>query len=130
MLWNQTASFIGNRSMSIIHKIRLVIKRIAFGNTLLPQEFTLGLTEPQTEITVWLHGAGAPRDVTRRHSMVCASPLTICIGFDEEERTNEKDLIHPSLKFCERAGQKRVLGVIGLKPQMAVAVAGSKFVLF
>src|ERR1700761_5869520 len=130
MLWNQTASFIGNRSMSIIHKIRLVIKRIAFGNTLLPQEFTLGLEDPQTEITVWLHGVGAPRDVTRRHSMVCASPLTICIGFDEGQRPSEKELVRFSLKFCERAGQKRVLGEIGLKPQMAVAETGSEFVLF
>jgi flavin reductase (DIM6/NTAB) family NADH-FMN oxidoreductase RutF len=116
--------------MSMMHKIRTVIKRIAFGNTLLPQEFTLGLEEPQTEITVWLHGAGTPRDVTRRHSMVCASPLTICIGFDEGQRPNEKDLIYPSLKFCERAGQKRVLGEIGLKPQTSVAEAGSEFILF
>jgi len=116
--------------MSITPKIRMVIKRIAFGNTLLPQEFTLGLVEPQTEITVWLHGAGAPRDVTRRHSMVCASPLTICVGFDEGHRPSEKDLLHPSLKFCERSGQKRVLGEIGLKPQMIVAEAGSEFILF
>jgi flavin reductase (DIM6/NTAB) family NADH-FMN oxidoreductase RutF len=111
-------------------KIRTVIKKIAFGNSLLPQEFTLGLAEPQTEITVWLHGAGAPRDVTRRHSMVCASPLTICVGFDEGQRPNEKDLVEPSLKFCERAGQKRVLGEIGLKPQMIVTEVGSEFILF
>jgi flavin reductase (DIM6/NTAB) family NADH-FMN oxidoreductase RutF len=116
--------------MSMMRKIRDAIKRIAFGNTLLPQEFTLGLVEPQAEITVWLHGAGAPRDVTRRHSMVCASPLTICIGFDEGQRPSEKDLVHPSLKFCERAGEKRVLGEIGLKPQMTVAEAGSEFILF
>jgi flavin reductase (DIM6/NTAB) family NADH-FMN oxidoreductase RutF len=116
--------------MSIVHKIRLAIKRIAFGRTLLPQEFTLGLEDPQTEITVWLHGAGSPRDVTRRHSMVCASPLTICVGFDEGQRPGEKDLINPSLKFCERTGRKRVLGEIGLKPQTIVAEAESEFILF
>jgi flavin reductase (DIM6/NTAB) family NADH-FMN oxidoreductase RutF len=108
----------------------MAIKRIAFGNTLLPQEFTLGLEEPQTEITVWLHGAGAPRDITRRHSMVCASPLTICVGLDEGQRPTEKELVRPSLLFCERAGQKRVLGEIGLNPQMIVTEAGSEFILF
>ena len=116
--------------MSIIHKIRLGIKRIAFGNTLLPQEFTLGLEDPQTEITVWLHGVGAPRDVTRRHSMVCASPLTICVGFDERQRPDEKDLVNLSLKFCERTGRKRVLGEIGLKLQTIVVEGQSEFILF
>jgi len=126
----KTTSLIGKNRMSIVHKIRMAIKRIAFGNTLLPQEFTLGLEEPQTEITVWLHGAGAPRDVTRRHSMVCASPLTICVGFDAGQRPNEKDLVRPSLQFCERAGQKKVLGEIGLKPQTSVTEAESEFILF
>jgi flavin reductase (DIM6/NTAB) family NADH-FMN oxidoreductase RutF len=116
--------------MPIVSEVRTMIKRIAFGNTLFPQEFTLGLSEPQAEITVWLHGAGEPRDVTHRHSMVCASPLTICIGFDEGQVTNEKDLTNLSLKFCERDDRKRVLGEIGLKPQIITAEAGSKFVLF
>lgn len=117
--------------MSIVSEVRTVIKRMAFGYTLLPQEFTLGLAEPQSEVTVWLHGAGEPRDVTHRHSMVCASPLTICIGFDEGQITNEKDLANLSLKFCERDGRKRVLGEIGLKPQIiAAAVAKLRFVLF
>jgi flavin reductase (DIM6/NTAB) family NADH-FMN oxidoreductase RutF len=116
--------------MSIVSEVRTVIKKIAFGNTSFPQEFTLGLREPQAEVTVWLHGAGEPRDVTHRHSMVCASPLTICIGFDEGQGTNEKDLANLTLKFCERDGRKRVLGEIGLKAQVIAAEAGSKFVLF
>ena len=116
--------------MSMVSEVRSVIKRIAFGNTLLPQEFTLGLPVPQAEITVWLHGSGEPRDVTHRHSMVCAAPLTICIGFDEGQVPPEKDLAHLSLKFCERDGRKQVLGEIGLKPQTMVAEGRSEFILF
>jgi flavin reductase (DIM6/NTAB) family NADH-FMN oxidoreductase RutF len=116
--------------MSMVGEVRSVIKRIAFGNTLLPQEFTLGLPLPQAEITVWLHGSGEPRDVTQRHSMVCAAPLTICIGFDEGQAPPEKDLAHLSLKFCERDGRKQVLAEIELKPQTTVAEDQAEFLLF
>ena len=60
----QQCSSLGIIDMSMVSEVRSVIKRIAFGNTLLPQEFTLGLPLPQSEITVWLHGSGEPRDVT------------------------------------------------------------------
>ena len=73
--------------MSIIGQCRKVIKKLMFGDTLLPQAFTIGLTEPQGEITVWLHGMGLPIDVTRRHSMACADPFTVCIAFDEKENS-------------------------------------------
>ena len=39
---------------------------LLLGDTDLPQEFTIGLNEPQTLTTVWLHGMGAPLDVTQR----------------------------------------------------------------
>jgi flavin reductase (DIM6/NTAB) family NADH-FMN oxidoreductase RutF len=110
--------------------MREVIKKIALGETSLPQEFTLGLAEPQTEIAVWLHGAGKPIDVTYRQAMVCAAPLTICIGFDSGQRPSGKDITCLSLKFCERSGQGRVLGEIGLEFKAAVSVAGSELVLF
>jgi flavin reductase (DIM6/NTAB) family NADH-FMN oxidoreductase RutF len=116
--------------MPITSELRKTIKKTAFGKTLLPQEFTLGLPEPQTEITVWLHGAGPPFDVTHRHSMVSASPLVICIGFDEWQRPDDKDMARLSLKFCERDGQNRVLGEIGLSLREIVPGVGSKFILF
>ena len=121
----------GNNRMPMVSEVRSVIKRIAFGNTLLPQEFTLGLPVPtggDHRVAAW--GSGEPRDVTNRHSMVCAAPLTICIGFDEGQVPPEKDLAHLSLKFCERDGRKQVLAEIGLKPQTAVAEARSEFILF
>jgi flavin reductase (DIM6/NTAB) family NADH-FMN oxidoreductase RutF len=100
-------------------RLRRAIKTLVFGNTLLPQEFTIGLEEPQTEIGVWLHGVGTPMDVTYRHAPACSEPFVICIAFDEAP--SEKFLEGLSLKFRERGGEKRVLGEIGLKLSSASA---------
>ena len=116
--------------MSIVRRGYRAIQKIVFGDTFLPQEFFLGFEDPQTEITVWLHGMGSPLDVTRRHSMACAAPLTICIAFDEDEKPDEKDLRCLTLKFCERNGQERVLGEIGLKMTTIILEAGLAIVLF
>jgi flavin reductase (DIM6/NTAB) family NADH-FMN oxidoreductase RutF len=109
--------------------MRKSIKKIVFGKTLLPQEFTLGLPEPQTEITVWLHGAGAPIDVTYRHAMVCAAPLVMSIGFDRGKAPDTKSIHDLSLKYCERESQ-RLLGEIGLELKTVIQVDGSDLLLF
>jgi flavin reductase (DIM6/NTAB) family NADH-FMN oxidoreductase RutF len=101
-----------------------------FGDTFLPQEFFLGLADPQTEITVWLHGMGSPLDVTGRHSMACAAPFTICIAFDEGQGPSEKNRKRLTLKFCERDGQNRVLGEIGLKLTAIILEAGLALTFF
>jgi flavin reductase (DIM6/NTAB) family NADH-FMN oxidoreductase RutF len=102
--------------MSIARRGRRVLQKIVFGDTFLPQEFFLGLTDPQTEVTVWLYGMNAPLDVTCHHSMACAAPFIICIAFPDGQNPSEEDLKRLSLKFCERNGMKRVLGEIGLRP--------------
>jgi flavin reductase (DIM6/NTAB) family NADH-FMN oxidoreductase RutF len=117
----------------IAMNIRRAIKNIVFGDSLLPQEFTVGLADPQTEITVWLHGMGAPRDVTLRQSTACSSPFVICIAFDKGQAPSEEQLRHLSLKFCERVGQERVLGEIGLKLATTISafsVGESELVFF
>jgi hypothetical protein len=111
-------------------RVRETIKNIVFGETLVPQEFTLGLPDPQTEITVWLHGAGAPIDITRRHSMVCAAPLTICVGFATEQLPTEADLSRMKLSLCRRDGAKQVLGEVGLQSQAKISKDKSTFILF
>lgn len=118
--------------MSIIRQGGKVIQRIVFGDTLLPQAFTIGLAEPQTEITVWLHGMGTPLDITRRHSMACTDPFTVCIAFDEGRRLSDETYSHLSMKFCERDGQKRVLGEISLNLKTATVIPafGTELVLF
>lgn len=108
--------------MLMMSQLRKIIRRTIFGDTLLPQAFTIGLTEPQTEITVWLHGMGAPIDVTRNHSMACADPFTVCLAFEEGQGPNKKSPRYLSMKFCERAGHKRVLGEIDLDLKSATVI--------
>jgi flavin reductase (DIM6/NTAB) family NADH-FMN oxidoreductase RutF len=118
--------------VSIIGQCSSVIQRLIFGDTLIPQAFTIGLPGQQTEITVWLHGMGPPIDVTDRHSMACADPFTVCIAFDEEKKLNEADFCGLSLKFCEREGERRLLGQINLdgKRTYAISATGLQIVLF
>lgn len=96
-------------------RLKQTIKKVAFGDTLLSQEFFLGLLEPQTEISVWLHGLGAPIDVTHRHTTACAAPFTICVAFDEGQNPNQTSRNRLSLQFSERSGARKVLGEIALK---------------
>jgi flavin reductase (DIM6/NTAB) family NADH-FMN oxidoreductase RutF len=116
--------------MRIIEQSRTAIKRLVFGDTLLPQGFTIGVAGPQAEITVWLHGMDAPLDVTHRHSSACFQPFTICVAFDEGRVPDAQDLRRLSLKFCEREGQKRVLGEIGLRKTTAISMDGLELLLF
>jgi flavin reductase (DIM6/NTAB) family NADH-FMN oxidoreductase RutF len=115
--------------MSVARRCRKVVQKIVFGDTLLPQEFFLGLADPQIEITVWLCGMSTPVDVTWRHSMACAAPFTICIAFDEGGKPWEEDLGNLSLRFCERDGQ-RLLGEICLKLATIIPAVGLQLVLF
>ena len=101
-----------------------------FGDTLLPQEFTVGMLEPHAEIAVWLHGLGAPIDVTSRHSTACSEPFRVCIAFREDEILSEEALARMSLRFCERQGRRRTLGEIALHPKETIAVPGLQIRLF
>ena len=118
--------------VTIARRCRKVIKRLMFGDILLPQAFTIGLLSPQDEVTVWLHGMGSPIDVTNRHSMACADPFTVCIAFDSDEKHSEMGRGNLALKFCERNGQKRILGDITLdrKTAKTISTEGRRIVLW
>src|SRR5580698_9914105 len=116
--------------MSIASRSRNAIQKIIFGDTLLPQEFSLGLPEPQTEIAVWLHGVKEPLDVTWQHSMACADPFTICIRFGTKQMPFQDGSHRLSLKFCERSGKGRVLGEIGLILTKTLLGADSELFFF
>ncbi len=116
--------------MRLAEKCRKAIEKIAFGNTLLPQEFTIGLVEPQSEISVWLHGIGSPREVTEHFTTACTAPLCICVAIDKSHKLSENSLHTVPLKFCERDGLQRVLGEIGLKYRSATSIGGSQFIVF
>ncbi|HWE51860.1 MAG TPA: hypothetical protein VG273_18845 [Bryobacteraceae bacterium] len=105
--------------MSIAGRARAAIRKLALGETALPQECTLGLIDPQTEITVWLHGAGQPIDVTQRHAPASSGPFAVCISLDKSGLPPAENRGRLSLGFRERNGQQRLLGEIGLKPGTA-----------
>jgi len=111
-------------------RYRKLIKKVVFGETLLAQEFFIGLPEPQTEISVWLHGLGAPLDVTRCHSMACAAPFSICVAFDEGKKPRQTRWGGLTLKFCERSGGQKVLGEIGLKLVTSISAVGFELCFF
>jgi flavin reductase (DIM6/NTAB) family NADH-FMN oxidoreductase RutF len=115
--------------MSILRRGGSAIKKLVFADTQLPQEFTIGMQEPQTEIAVWLHGFGEPIDVSRRHATACSGPLIIGVSLDEGRRGAERP--HSvSLRFCERAGKQRMLGEIHLALKTAIPLDGSELLLF
>lgn len=116
--------------MPIFRQNRGAIRKIVFGDTLVPQEFTIGLTEPQAEIAVWLHGMGAPVAVTRRLTTACCAPLVLGVSLDEGQWAATNDHCKLSLRFCERAGAKRMLGEIWLARRALIPLNGAELLLF
>lgn len=116
--------------MSIARRSRKALQKILFGGALIPQEFFLGLPDPQPEITVWLHGMGVPVDVTFRHLMACAAPFSICIALESGCALPKQDMEGQSLVFCERCGLKRPLGEISLKRTAVFSVGELTLALF
>jgi flavin reductase (DIM6/NTAB) family NADH-FMN oxidoreductase RutF len=111
--------------------MKSLLKRLLLGEETLPQEVTVAIREPQSEIAVWLHGRGAPRDVTYLHSIACASPFMVCIPFDDVETL--KDLYggdRAVLELRERTGAQRRLGKVGLRYSKAIPAGDSCLGLF
>lgn len=116
--------------MAIPQNSKKTLQRILFGESLIPQEFFLGLSDPQAEVAVWLCGFGEPIDVTCRHSMACAEPFSICIAMDEKTRTCEESPKPLTLEFRERAENKRRLGEISLESTATITAGGRALALF
>jgi hypothetical protein len=115
--------------MSMIRQTRAALGRLAFGSWNLPQFCNVGLVDPQSEVSVWLHGIGVPRNVTDNNVAVAARPFTIGIVLDGKwDATTERS--HPSLKFHERGGENRLLGEIGLRPLETISVGSERLYLF
>jgi hypothetical protein len=116
--------------MSIIRQFAQSLKKIVYGDTSIPQEFTIGLRHPQGEIAVYLEGLGAPLDVTERHTMACCAPFIIGVSIDGTGNAARRNSSDVSLRFCERGGDKRLLGIIRLEPRAAVSLGRSELILF
>lgn len=116
--------------MPLVHKTLKLLWKRWLNQSDLPQACNLGLYTPQTETEVWLHGMGEPRNVTSRHTIACASPFTVCIGFEGEPDLKRKAKRRLSLRFCERDGERRLLGEIGLRLSATLPVKGEELCLF
>jgi flavin reductase (DIM6/NTAB) family NADH-FMN oxidoreductase RutF len=115
--------------MTVKHGIALAVKRILLGKLNQPQQCNVGIPDPQPEIRIWLHGIGAPRDVTCTHSIVCASPFTLCIGGGPwpSDRTPGKQL---SLQFRRRDDEKQLLAELALRHADTLLTQGPPLHLF
>jgi flavin reductase (DIM6/NTAB) family NADH-FMN oxidoreductase RutF len=111
-------------------RVRQAVKSLILGSENFPQQCAVGLRDPQSEISVWLHGMGAPRDVTQNNVMTAARPLTIGIGFERGPDLSETGKVPLVLQFRERDGEKRLLGSIGLRLKEMIPVGSEQLGLF
>ena len=116
--------------MTVVRQLGRFLKKIVYGDTSIPQEFTIALRQPQREIAVFLHGFGDPLDVTERHTMACCAPFLIAVSVDDNNRVAAHSRGDVFLRFCERAGQGRTLGVIHLAPKAVFSLNPSQLILF
>lgn len=125
-----TSSSAINSSMSIARQCLRAVKHLVFGDTLLPQEFTIGLEEPDTEISTWLQTADADYDVTGRQTIACTAPLRLCFALPGTQSITEQSLQRAVLRLYQHDRQGPLLGEIRLRFQTVIAINTSRFVLF
>jgi hypothetical protein len=109
---------------------REIIKRLVLGPAAFPHQCAVGLSAPQSEISVWLHGIGAPRDVTSTNVIAGTQPLVIGIGADSGESWPVATHHRPVLVFQEQDADKRILGEIGLELMDTLSVGTAQLHLF
>jgi hypothetical protein len=115
---------------TMLHRYRKTIKRLALGPAVFPHQCTIGLRAPQSEISVWLYGVGAPRDVTSMNVIAGTQPLVIGIGAGDCDSQPVAAHHRPVLVFREQNGDKRILGKIGLKWIDTLSVGTAQLHLF
>src|ERR1700692_4185055 len=106
--------------ITLLGNLRQTPRTALLGPLVPAQAFDFSLNAPQTEVAVWLHGIGAPRDVTGCHSVACPCPSMVCVACEEQEPELPSHNHRASLKFYERGGEKRLLGEIKLRQQTVV----------
>jgi flavin reductase (DIM6/NTAB) family NADH-FMN oxidoreductase RutF len=116
--------------MPIIPQVRRALRKAVYGDTMIPQEFTIGLNQPQGEIAVSLHGMGESIDVTNRHTIACCSPLVIGIAVEAGHSAFGENGREFSLQFTERWAQDRILGVVRLATSAVLSLGSSELILF
>jgi flavin reductase (DIM6/NTAB) family NADH-FMN oxidoreductase RutF len=88
------------------------------------------MCDPQSEVSVWLDGAGASLDVTQNNIIVAAHPLIIGIGLEKEIGPADIVRRHTVLRFNERCGEQRLLGEIRLRMIGTIPLGNEQLCLF
>jgi flavin reductase (DIM6/NTAB) family NADH-FMN oxidoreductase RutF len=110
--------------------LRKALKSVVFGGDALPMRFFIGQAQPQEEVSVWLHGFGLPRNVTRCHGPASVVPCTFWIAFDRERVPSEKQCLQMSLQFRENSKWQRLLGELGLRSTHTIQAGPSAILVF
>ena len=112
------------------NQVRQTLKWLLFGSATVRQYCPIGLRDPQSEVSVWLHGLGAPHDVTESNVVAATQPLTLGIGFGNDLNLAAVRRAGLSLKFRERQRENRLLGEMSLRLIEAISLAGGQMLLF
>jgi flavin reductase (DIM6/NTAB) family NADH-FMN oxidoreductase RutF len=116
--------------MRFVAKLRSAVRSFLLGQSGFSTAFDLPLQSPQTEVAVWLHGLGEPRDVTFCHSVACPMPCIFCIAFETDGLEQAADHQRVSLHFVERTASSRLLGQIDLDYQDTITTTGPELRLY
>jgi flavin reductase (DIM6/NTAB) family NADH-FMN oxidoreductase RutF len=116
--------------MTLVRKMRTVLKRVAFGPEGFPQFCSLGLRDPQSRIQVLLRTRDVHVDVTPRNVIACAKPLTIGIALQDQGSSIFLTSEHCSLEFHERGAGGRLLGKVGLMRSDTVPLQDGRVFLY
>ena len=116
--------------MTLARQFRRLLKRIIYGDTSIPQEFTIALAQPQSEVSVFLEYDSASIDVTERHTTACCAPFTLGVSVNAARAASVIKCSRASLVFRERAFPRRTLGAIRLAPREAISLDQLSLILF
>ncbi len=108
--------------------IRTLLKQLILGQPIRSQ-LVIGCNDPQSDVSVWLHGLDQPIDVTRLHMMACGAPLTIGIGLSQSDAELAALTGKLSLRLRRTQGQ-RLMGKIGLRLVSSLHVGAQYLCLF
>jgi flavin reductase (DIM6/NTAB) family NADH-FMN oxidoreductase RutF len=114
----------------MLKQARKTLKRVVLGNADVPEQCTVAMSDPQSEVAVWLHGLGSPIDVTERHAIVCAAPPIVAIRLDDAAPAQTNPGATLLLKFHDRGGDGVVLGQLELQSSAVVETGAGDLCLF
>jgi len=104
------------------------MRRVLLGNIDVPQQCTVAMSDPQSEVEVWLHGLGPELNVTDRHAIACAAPSMIAMRLGGARQIQKGKRL--SLKFRHRHGDRALLGELRLRSTDVVGTSGGDLHLF